>query len=324
MIKTSDGFVVGIDNGNAQTKTANFCYISGLKNCGSVLPALQDELIEYNGEYWSLVKQRSPYRRDKTQGLEAFILTLFGVAKELHLAQVPQQQELNVHLAVGLPPEHYGKRRKDFQSYFMEAGEHCRFKYINGASPERCYEYWINVTGVSVFIQGYAASFASQSVLQDYDQYYIIDIGGYTTDVLLVDEGRPDASQCYSLNEGMIPLGGGVMSMVSALFEKTITFRQVEMLLQGKKVFMDSAIVAKIEEYTQQYATNLVNHLCELGVQIDSVPVLFVGGGSLVLRPYFEKTRIAIADFVEDVSANASGYEQIASLSLRRRAVADD
>ena len=98
--------LIAIDHGNHACKSIHFNFVSGLAQ-HSVRPPMADEVLEYNGEFWTLSGQRLPYRRDKTRDESFFILTLFAIAKELaYVGPLPSAEK--VDLAVGLPPEHYG------------------------------------------------------------------------------------------------------------------------------------------------------------------------------------------------------------------------
>ena len=98
--------LIAIDHGNYAVKTPHFSFISGLTE-HTVKPPMAEEVLEYNGKYWSLTGQRLPYMRDKTRDDRYFILSLFAIAKELSAAGANTAFE-QIDLAVGLPPEHYG------------------------------------------------------------------------------------------------------------------------------------------------------------------------------------------------------------------------
>lgn len=88
-------------------KTAEEVFTSGLVE--SDLKPVLGEYLEYNGKYYSLTGERIPYMRDKTLDNRFFILTLFGIGKELERRTQPQKDTIyQVELPVGLPPKHYG------------------------------------------------------------------------------------------------------------------------------------------------------------------------------------------------------------------------
>ena len=94
--------IIAIDHGNYAIKTVNHSFIAGVSE-HTVKPPIADEILEYDGKYWTLTGNRLSYMRDKTQDERYFILTLFAVAKELEKAGSFSPFE-QIDLAVGLPP----------------------------------------------------------------------------------------------------------------------------------------------------------------------------------------------------------------------------
>lgn len=94
--------LLAIDHGNYNIKTPHHCFMAGLAE-HSVRPPMADEVLEYEGKFWTLSGKRLSYRRDKTQDESYFILTLFAIAREMSYSGNYNSTE-KVHLAVGLPP----------------------------------------------------------------------------------------------------------------------------------------------------------------------------------------------------------------------------
>ncbi len=149
----------------------------------STRPPMADEVLEYKGEFWTLSGQRLPYRRDKTQDESFFILTLFAIAKEL-LSNGTLPSSERIDLAVGLPPEHYGILKDKFRQYFQR-NESIHFVY----NDQPC---TILIRDVFVYPQAFAAIAPQKGQLKHHLRLFLIDIGGYTTDVLLLRSGKPD------------------------------------------------------------------------------------------------------------------------------------
>jgi len=188
--------LIAIDHGNYAVKTPHFFFISGLTE-HTVKPPMAEEVLEYNGKYWSLTGQRLPYMRDKTRDDRYFILSLFAIAKELSAAGANTAFE-QIDLAVGLPPEHYGMLKERFAQYFR------RFGTVNFAYNNRPMS--IVIRNVFVYPQAYAAVVPQSGQLLKTLRMFIVDIGGYTTDVLLLRNGKPDLQFCRSLESGVITM----------------------------------------------------------------------------------------------------------------------
>ena len=78
---TYQKITIPLDHGNRNMKTAEEVFTSGLVE--SDLKPVLGEYLQYNGKYYSLTGERIPYMRDKTLDDRFFILTLFGIGKEL-------------------------------------------------------------------------------------------------------------------------------------------------------------------------------------------------------------------------------------------------
>lgn len=147
--------LIAIDHGNYAIKTPNHSFVSGLSE-HTVKPPMADEILEYDGRYWTTSGKRLSYMRDKTQDERYFILTLFAIAKELEDTgrYSPVEQ---IQLAVGLPPEHYGVLKDKFARYFKRDGI---IKFVYKDKP-----YSIMIDKVMVFPQAYAAVVPKSSMV---------------------------------------------------------------------------------------------------------------------------------------------------------------
>lgn len=302
--------LIAIDHGNYAIKTPNFSFVSGLAE-HTVKPPMTDEILEYGGKYWTLSGRRLSYMRDKTQDERYFILSLFAIAKELE-ASGRYSLNVPVQLAVGLPPEHYGMLKDRFAQYFMRNGE-IQFMYKNRP-------YSITIDRVMVFPQAYAAIIPQSSQVVHTVRVFIVDIGGYTTDVLLLRNGKPDLQFCRSLETGIITMNNEIVRKVGALHDMRIEDDHINAVLRGEETILPEEIKETIRSATKLHAKDILDQLRELQVDLRSNPAVFIGGGSILLRPFLEASPlVASASFVESPNANAVGYEMLArkQLSLR-------
>ena len=110
--------LISIDHGNKQIKTNHRTFVSGLRESDTKPPFGKDVLF-YKGKYYTLTDQRIPYMRDKTADERYFVLTLFAVAFELAGTDYRKDEIVDVQLAIGLPPAHYGAQYERFENYFL-------------------------------------------------------------------------------------------------------------------------------------------------------------------------------------------------------------
>ena len=141
--------LIAIDHGNKQMKTIHSRpFVSGLVE--SIARPFGSDILEYQGKFYTLSNQRIPYKRDKTEDDRFFILTLFGIAEELHLKERYGEEVVHVSLAVGLPPAHYGAQNQSFIRYFSNRGI-VNFQYRDNP-------YTIYIEDVRCYPQAFAAA----------------------------------------------------------------------------------------------------------------------------------------------------------------------
>lgn len=298
-----------IDHGNSAVKTPNFTFTSGLADY-PVRPPVEMDVLEYGGKFWTLSGQRIPYMRDKTKDDRYFILTLFAIAKELQrTGMIPPMVETD--LVVGLPPEHYALRRK-FAEYFKR--DAVRFRYNN--TP-----ICLIIQQVLVYPQAYAAVVPQAALLKESPRTFIIDVGGYTTDVMLLRNSAPDMQFCRSLEMGVISMSNNLIGKISAQYDIKIDDDHIADVIQGRPTILPDEVREAIFTAVKAYANNILDKLRELQVDLRANPAIFVGGGAALFKPFLQDSPlVAKADFVLEQRANAIGYELLGLAQLRRSA----
>lgn len=303
--------IIGIDNGNANTKTVHTVFTSGITE-HDVKPPVGDEVIEYNGKWYTLSGNRSPYVRDKTKNDTCFILTLFGISKEV-MEEDRYEPVIDVDLAVGLPPEHYGLQKDKFAKYFQSFGNTVEYTYNNTG-------FIVNINSVNVYPQAYAAVAQKASDLKKYSRTYIIDIGGYTTDVLLLNKGKPDLTCCRSIENGIIKMNNTIKGRVNAAYDMQIEEDHIYDVLSGNITILSDEVSEMIKKEAAKHAAMILNELRELGIDLKTSPGIFIGGGALLLEDFIESSDMTVkVEFISDISANALGYTIMANAALRKR-----
>lgn len=304
--------LIAIDHGNYNIKTPHHSFMAGLAE-HSVRPPMADEVLEYGGSYWTLSGKRLSYRRDKTRDDRYFILSLFAIAREMiHAGKMGAVER--VHLAVGLPPEHYGILRDKFAQYFKKS-ESIHFVYNDKS-------FTIMIGNVYVYPQAYAAIAPQKSQLNHHLRVFLVDIGGYTTDVLLLRNGKPDMQFCRSLEMGVITMNNDIIRRVGALHDMRIEDEHISAVLSGKETILPEDVKKTIREAAGHHAKDILDKLRELQVDLRSNPAVFIGGGSVLYRDYLEKSpMVASATFVDSPNANAVGYYAMAEAQMSLKGI---
>lgn len=296
-----------IDHGNSAIKTPNFVFTSGLTDY-PVKPPVEMDVLEFGGSYWTLSGERIPYMRDKTKDDRFFILTLFAIAKELQRMNVLQPL-VEAELAVGLPPEHYELRNR-FAEYFKRGN----VKFVFNGIP-----VCLMIRQILVYPQAYAAVVPQAQVIRQNPRTFVVDIGGFTTDVLLLRGIQPDMQVCRSLEMGVIPMSNGIIGRVSALHDIMIDEGHIADVIQGRPTILPDDVQETIRSTVKSYAAGILDKLRELQVDLRATPAVFMGGGAALFRPFLEESpQVAKVEFITDSKANAIGYGMLATAQLRQ------
>lgn len=316
--------IIGIDNGNGNIKTKNETFPCGYHMQETEPNKLfSKDILEYNGKFYTLTTNAFPYQNDKTTDEKTYVLSLFGIAKEL-IARNPNIAKegfvgKEVLLAVGLPPAHFEKQAKNFKQYFLNYSNHgVQFKY-NGAT----FSFYIK--DVLVFPQDFAgAVIFKNELLTMYSTSYCVDIGTGTTDLVGITNGMPDKDKMLSREIGMNKLRSMIIDDVINDYGVTLDDKTVEDFLADRPVALAPEFADKIKDRiaktAMSFTTDLVNQLHSKVPDFRVFPTIFLGGGSIALKSYIEATKaFGIVEFIPDINANAVGYETMAKMKFQAK-----
>ncbi len=295
--------IISVDHGNKSIKTPHAIFTSGLVMSDG-LQGFKTDYIGWNGKYYSLTERRISYLRDKTEDDRFFILTLFAIAKELEYRDVSETLDpIEITLLVGLPPAHYEQLHSRFEQYFLRRREAIDFEY-NGKY------YSVRINKVLSYPQAFAAAVTQYSTLKAHSVAYIIDIGGFTIDVLKLRFGRPDLEVVESFEKGVITLYNSIASKCNSQYARILEECEIDEVIRNQPTVLPGEVQQLIRIMTSEFLAEFYNFLRERGIDVSTSKCVFAGGGSLLLRGMIERgNKVAFPIFIEDIHANAIGYE---------------
>ena len=295
--------IISVDHGNKSIKTPHAIFTSGLVMSDG-LQGFKTDYIGWNGKYYSLTERRISYLRDKTEDDRFFILTLFAIAKELEYRDVSETLDpIDITLLVGLPPAHYEQLHSRFEQYFLRRREAIDFEY-NGKY------YSVRINKVLSYPQAFAAAVTQYSTLKVHSVAYIIDIGGFTIDVLKLRFGRPDLEVVESFEKGVITLYNSIASKCNSQYARILEECEIDEVIRNQPTVLPGEVQQLIRIMTSDFLAEFYNFLRERGIDVSTSKCVFAGGGSLLLRGMIERgNKVAFPIFIEDIHANAIGYE---------------
>lgn len=295
--------VISIDHGNKSLKTKSRVFTSGLVVSDSK-PGIKKDTVYWNGKYYSLTEKRISYMRDKTEDDRFFVLTLFAIAYELETLPKEKREDLiDVTLLVGLPPAHYGQLHRRFEDYFLRKRQIIDFEFNDRPCT-------IRIKRVVSYTQALAAAVTQYAYIRNHAVSYVIDIGGFTVDVLKLRYGKPDLEVVESFEQGVITLYNRIKSLCSSQFDILLEDSDIDEVIKGEPTILTGDVQKLIRNATQEFLSEFYNFLRERGIDVKSSKCIFAGGGSILLRTLIERGgKVGYPIFIDDIHANAIGYE---------------
>lgn len=310
--------ILGIDTGNYATKTEHTSLPSGFLKTKDIPTISGGQYMKYKGQiYVPSDTARVEYIRDKTVDDTHFLLTLLGIGSELYYRigkqpkgdlQKAADEIEEVYVAVGLPPAHHASLASAYKEYFIRHfGETTEFIY-NGI------HFSFRVPVVRVLAQDYTAvmEYNAKSKYAKMEngrfmisQFYAVDIGGKTVDYVEIRDGK--AVSFDSVNDGILTMFNTIEKNLrrdgytadDILCEKILRRDPIR-----TEPEVQEAVIRQAGEWTDKILRAMNNN-----INLRSAPVVFIGGGSRLLRPFIKESPLLREfEFLGSASANAVAY----------------
>ena len=294
--------IIGIDHGYYAIKTRHFSFPAGIAVYSHEPYTLQNTL-EYGGKFFVCGTGRQPILRNKMENDNYYLLTLAAIAKEIR--QRGGAAECSVNIAAGLPLAGFGREKKPFREYLLRSSQPVKFKFEG-------IPYKITIEDVKLFPQGYSAVAIHPELIQNEPSVLLMDIGGWTVDLMRLDNGIPNAATCRSLEFGMIRCIDETKEQIRREVGLSVTDAQVERVLAGKECSMDENARSIIQRQGRLYTERLLSSVMESGFDLKAVPVVMLGGGAAVVkRNVSPQDGLCRLFSLLDDKVNAEGFERI-------------
>ena len=172
--------------------------------------------------------------------------------------------------------------------------------------------YKITIEDVKLFPQGYSAIAIHPELIQNEPSVLLMDIGGWTVDLMRLDNGVPNASTCRSLELGMIRCIDETKEQIRRDTGLSVTDAQVERVLAGKPCSMDEDARSITQKQGRLYTERLLSAAMESGFDLKAIPVVMLGGGAAVVKGNVsEQDGLCRVFALIDDRVNAEGFERI-------------
>ena len=293
---------IGIDHGYYAIKTRHFSFPAGISEYSHEPYTLQNTL-EYGGKFFVCGTGRQPILRNKMENDNYYLLTLAAIAREIR--QRGGKTECSVNIAAGLPLAGFGREKKSFREYLLRSPQPVSYRFEG-------IPYKVTIEDVKLFPQGYSAIALHPEFIQNEPSVLLMDIGGWTVDLMRLDNGVPNASTCRSLELGMIRCIDETKEQIRRDIGLSGTDAQVERVLAGKPCSMDEDARSIIRKQGRIYTERLLSAAMESGFDLKAIPVVMLGGGATVVKTNVNPQDGLCRVFaLPDDKVNAEGFERI-------------
>ena len=306
MRKYNDYYIIGVDAGYGNMKTARTIYPTGLVAMDTK-PFFDGDILEYNGTWYRIGEGHKAYNPDKTADEDFYILTLVSIAAELSTEQIT---EANVHLALGLPTTWTGRQREDYRRYMMRNPD-VRFTFNDVL-------YSIHLTDCIVFPQGYAALVPLMDNDKRFNEFrqftgtvMMTDIGNGTMNIMRLVNGKPNDQHCWTevlgVNQCVLTARKQMMDKYGIDMPESV----IEQFLRTGTANLARELLDNLTDIVRGYVTGLFDALRVHGYDARLMKLFVMGGGGCLVK-HFGKYDPSAVVFVDDLHASAKGYEYMA------------
>ena len=243
-------------------------------------------------------------QRSKTENDRYYLLTLAAIAKEIK-ARGENSTNCAVVIAAGLPLANFGREKKAFREYLLRNSQPVSFKFEG-------LPYKITIEDVKLFPQGYSALAVHPEMLKNEPSILLMDIGGWTVDLMRLDNSVPNASACRSLELGMIRCIDEAKEQIRRDAGISVTDAQIESVLNGKPCSLPDAVQEIIRKQGRAYVDQLLSAVMESGFDWKALPVVMLGGGAAVVKRHLgPRDGLCRVFTLAGDKVNAEGFERI-------------
>ena len=302
MKQFNNKIIIGIDHGYGNIKTANHCFPNGVEST-NINPLLTKDILIFEDRSYQICQGHKSFLADKEGDEDYYILTLAAIAMELNDLNLTQA---DIIIAAGLPLK-WAATQKDAFTAYLSRNKEVQFSFRN-------VDYYIRISDVLVYPQGYAAVVPFKSRLSDLNM--IADIGNGTLSSFFIGDGKVLREGMYMDLFGTQQCIERIRDTFFAQTKRKINDYTVEAVLRSGKSNIPDNDLSIIRSVAEKYVNDIFDILRAHGYDENTMLLYIVGGGGCLVKNFYKGSfdRIRIID---DICATAKGYEYIAEIKLR-------
>lgn len=302
MKQMKNNFIIGIDHGYGNIKTAGHVFKTGVITHDAE-PLFTKDMLVYGGKYYTIGEGHKEFAPEKQADEDYYVLTLAGIAMELsdiHLT------EADVIIAAGLPLTWTSGQKAEFAAYLTKNKEvYFIFQRVR---------YHIRIVGAKIYPQGLAAVSTFAAAMKGVNM--VADIGNGTMNTLTVINGKPQQERMFTEKFGTHQCTLAVREQFMRRTRREIDDAIIEEVLINGTANLSDDDLKIITATAAEYVNDIFRRLREHGYDENSVTLYVTGGGGCLVKNFYDYDKSRVF-FVDDICAAAKGYEFMAEMQLR-------
>ena len=303
MKRFNEMYVIGIDHGYGNMKTANCCFSTGVMKSDTE-PVFASDLLIWNNKYYSIGVGHKEFTADKFNDEDYYVLTLAAIARELRRERITKA---TVFITAGLPLTWVSEQKAEFKNYLLQHKE-ISFTFRNT-------EYQIRIAGAEIYPQGFAAV---AERLGDFKGVNMLcDIGNGTMNLLRIVNKKPDAQRMFTEKYGTHQCALLIREQMMKVHHVNLDDTIINEVLKKGTADIDKQYLDTIINTAKEYTAGILRRLREHEYDSKLMRLYVVGGGGCLIHNFadYDESRVIIND---DICVTAKGYEYMALVTLNR------
>ena len=302
MIKHDDKYIIGVDHGYGNIKTANHIFKAGIAGYDHE-PLFTNDMLVYGGRYYVIGEGHKEFVPQKQSDEDYYLLTLAGIAMELKSEGLT---EADVIIAAGLPLTWTSGQKDAFAAYLTRNAE-VSFTF-------RKVDYHIRVLGARIYPQGYAAVAEYAPSMKGVN--VIADIGNGTMNTLFIIDGRPQLGRMFTEKFGTHQCTLAIREAYMREYGSELDEATIEGFLIAGNAAIPKDRQRLVRTVAEEYVGGIFRRLREHGYDESTMDLIVTGGGGCLVKNFY-RTKGSRVRFIDDIRAAAKGYEYLAELQLK-------
>ena len=305
MKQFNNKFIIGIDHGYGNIKTANHCFQTGIV-ASDPEPIFTKNMLVYQDKYYLIGEGHKEFLPDKVKDNEYYLLTLAAIAMELKDNNL---YEADVIIAAGLPLTWTGTQKAQFAAY-LKQNKSVAFTY-NGI------DYNVDISGVMIYPQGYAAIAPFAVSMKGLSM--VADIGNGTMNTLYLVNGKPQSGKMFTEKFGTYQCTLAIREGFMRKTRRELNDYIIDEVLQTGTADIPKSDLEIIIAIAEEYVAEIFRRLREHGYDESTMKLYVCGGGGCLIKNFYHGNLDRVK-FIDDICAAAKGYEYLADVYLRAEA----